>query len=327
MSHISLFCGQRTRHGTVLIIVAGISALMASMALAFLARMRSDAEETAITIREAQSHIMLVAACNYIQEASRLGYDTDPGNPYHKEGYGWIDVRDGTVGPKATALAPDSMATFSFGSDDSSLFTLETAFRFVMEVKEIPPFAISLAAAPNPIIPNSTNKGAPWLANEDPVPVLSLAKGNTFEDFERGLPNIRTNSIGMSWFRLYRLGGTKYGAKYNAASFIVTCGAGGSRGYRAWSEVTPDDKALFLNDPTYFETIRSTEIRLWYLVEWSPAVGGMIYHNTKNDRVGYDQYGIFAINGSQDNRSVGHAKNFGGTMRLVQRLPSEPDDW
>lgn len=76
-----------------------------------------------------------------------------------------------------------------------------------------------------------------------------------------------------------------------------------------------------------FEILRATEIKLWYLVEWSPAVGGMIYHNTKNDRVGYDQYGIFAINGSQDNRSQGHAKNFGGTMRLVQRLASEPDDW
>jgi hypothetical protein len=315
------------RHGTILIIVAGLSALLASMALVFLARMRSDAEESQITIREAQAHIMLVAACNYIQEASRLGYDDEPGNPWHKEAYGWIDVRDGTVGPKPTALAPDAAESFAFGSDDSSRFPLETPFRFPMEVMEIPPFAISLTAAPNPINPNTTNQGAPWLVNEDPVPVLSLAKGNSFEDFERGRPNIRPNSANMAWFRLYRLGGARTAAHHNPASFVVTCGAGGTRGYRTWSEVPPADRPYFADDPTYFESLAQNEVRLWYLVEWSPAIGGHIYHNTKNDRAGYDQYGAFAINASHDGRSQGHAKNFGGTMRFIQRLPTEPDHW
>lgn len=315
------------RHGTVLIIVAGLSALMASMALTFLVRMRSDAEESLLTIREAQAHIMLVAACNYIQEASRLGYDDEPGNPWHKEAYGWIDVRDGTIGPKPTALAPDSTQTFNFGSDDSRFFHLETPFRFPMEVMEIPPFAISLAAAPNPITPRPPHNGAPWLVNEDPVPVLSLAKGNTFADFERGRPNIRANSANRAWFRLYRLGGPLTRDRYNAATFIVTCGAGGTRGYRSWSEVPPDDQQYFAGDRSLFESLSLNEARLWYLVEWSPAIGGHIYHNTKNDRVGYDQYGAFAINASHDGRSQGHAKNFGGTMRLIQRLPSEPDAW
>ena len=63
------------RHGTILIIVAAISALMASLALTFLVRMRSDVQESETLMREAQAHIMLTAACQYIQEAARLGYD------------------------------------------------------------------------------------------------------------------------------------------------------------------------------------------------------------------------------------------------------------
>ena len=63
------------RQGTILIIVAGISALMAAMALTFLVRMRSDVEESQLIVREAQAHIMKVAACNFIMESARLGWD------------------------------------------------------------------------------------------------------------------------------------------------------------------------------------------------------------------------------------------------------------
>nr|MBA3846327.1 hypothetical protein [Planctomycetota bacterium] len=47
--------GARHRRGSVLVIVTGISALMLSLALGFLVRMRSDAEESAAMIRETQA--------------------------------------------------------------------------------------------------------------------------------------------------------------------------------------------------------------------------------------------------------------------------------
>src|SRR5271163_2877550 len=84
------------RRGTILIIVAGLSALLASLALAFLVHMRSDVEEATGVVNEVQAHLMLLAGCNFIQEASRLGYDSNPpqvsaagaASPYvHDEGY------------------------------------------------------------------------------------------------------------------------------------------------------------------------------------------------------------------------------------------------
>src|SRR5476651_1933059 len=95
---------QHARRGAVLILVAGVAGLMVALSVAFLTRMRSDAEENMLIVREAQARIMLTAACSYIQEASRLGYDQ--GN--HEEAYGWIDVRNGKLGPKATAPGQDA---------------------------------------------------------------------------------------------------------------------------------------------------------------------------------------------------------------------------
>ena len=89
---------SQLRSGTVLIIVAGLSALLASLALAFLARQRSSQQETIWFEQDIQARIMLTAACSYIAEGSRIGYDNLLG-PNHIEAYGWIDVRDGSVGP------------------------------------------------------------------------------------------------------------------------------------------------------------------------------------------------------------------------------------
>ena len=95
---------QRPRQGTVLIIVAGVSSLMAAMALTFLVRMRSDVEESQAIVREAQAHIMKVAACNFIMESARLGWDPKPADgsrsPIRREAFGWIDVRVGRPGPR-----------------------------------------------------------------------------------------------------------------------------------------------------------------------------------------------------------------------------------
>ena len=66
------------RQGTILILVAGICALMAALALVFLTRMRSDMNESNLVLQHAQAKIMLAAACNYVQETSRIGWDRYP---------------------------------------------------------------------------------------------------------------------------------------------------------------------------------------------------------------------------------------------------------
>lgn len=360
---------SRSRSGTILIIVAGVSSLLASLSLLFLARMRSDMEESALLMQEGQAHIMLVAACNYIQEASRLGYDGPPKraddtyepsanySSYHREGFGWIDVRDGTRGPKATndssnpTVAPGIPHPFVYGvhGDDNS-FPIMTARRFDMYVKNVPPFAIRLDAAPNPIRPIE-NQGIPYLLNPDPMPVLAPQNfasptDTEFKAFERGNPDPRMNSTGRAWFRLFRLGARdpadpRYDARfarYNAATFIVTCGAGGSRGFKDWQEVVDEESDdLFAGDQGLFAQIQQNEIRLWYLVEWSPAVGGQMFFNSihhrdwtwdaNNDAFSITQYGVFPMNHTHYTHSQARPYNYGGTIRLIQRLVIEPEKW
>jgi hypothetical protein len=358
------------RSGTILILVAGVSALLAGLCVVFLARMRSDVEETQNTLREAQAHIMLVAACNYIQEAARIGWE-DPGStdPYRKEAFGWIDVRDGAIGPKATRARSDidpatlagssSSDVFKWGVKDDSGFPVMSFRRIPMFVKTIPPFAIRLDAAPNAIIPGNAlpsnppvaRNGTPYLVRPDPMPVLapvdpSNPSAAEFTAFETGNPRPRANSTGMAWFRLFRLGAMSPGdprydarfARYNAATFIVTCGAGGTEGYKDWAEVVGEGRqALFNNDQQMFEAMRSVETRLWYLVEWSPAVGGQYLFNIIHhrgwilDANGYkhspSEYDQFPINNSHYSHSQARIKNYGGTIRMTQRLINEPPLW
>jgi hypothetical protein len=107
------------RSGTVLIVVAGICALLAGLTLTFIARTRSSVAETNAFEAGIQARIMLVAACSYVCESSRIGYEplnNDPANgPHHVEAFGWIDVRDGSVGPNTreyrTGTTTGSMTT------------------------------------------------------------------------------------------------------------------------------------------------------------------------------------------------------------------------
>ena len=50
-------------------------------------------------LAQTQARVMLGGALSYIGETARLGWD-DPATPEHEEAYGWIDVRDGSVGPR-----------------------------------------------------------------------------------------------------------------------------------------------------------------------------------------------------------------------------------
>ncbi|MBA3936015.1 MAG: hypothetical protein H0X38_01005 [Planctomycetes bacterium] len=344
------------RQGTILILVAGISALLVALAAAFLARMRSDAEEMASVMREAQARIMLLAACNWLQESSRIGWEPNPvgGAPVeHLETFGWIDVRDGKLGPKF----------YGDNRDDDSRFPIGSARRFPMHVLQRPPCAVQLTVAynpipttssPNPVSEGDARFGMPYLTNPDPQPVVPngwLASNfgtsvnatltvnepdgttrSNWAAYLQGDRRPRGNSTGMSWFRLFRDG---------PATFVVACGGGGTLGFRLqdWTSsglptsMTAADKAQFGNDYELFHNLEANECRLFYRVEWSGACMAMDYHYMMHSRGrDFDHYCIWPLNASStegvcEYRSQNHAKNMGGTILWIQRLRSEPTHW
>jgi hypothetical protein len=316
----------------VLILVSGLCALIASISLAFLARMRSDGEESRLVMRDAQARIMLTAACNWIQEASRLGYD-DPATPtVHEEAFGWIDVRDGSEGPKVDLASAPRIPR-------------NKPYRFPMWVWTRTRYAVQLTAAYNPIAnqASASDYGMPYLRHPDPQPVVANGwpgavsaatfddgvGGATRHDFVHGDPAPRPGSQDLAWFRVLRTG---------AARFTVTCGAGGTRGFRSWQEVQqaessgelPGATAIF-GSREFFQQQYDDETRLWYLVEWSPAVGGATYQCIDNEQRP-DHYQWRPFNPVHENYPSGHqsqphARNMVGTIRWVQRLRNEPAAW
>jgi hypothetical protein len=293
-----------SRRGTILIVVAGISALLASLALAFLVHMRSDVEEANALVNEVQAHLMLVAGCNYIQEASRLGYDrialpitpvTLPTTPaaqdqlfHHDEGFGWVDVRDGTMGPKdqngyLVWMDAQGNPIPGSGADWKDLnipANQRPVMRGLMYVENRPPFAIQQTVAQNPISTVAgTNFGIPLLVNPDPMPVADLTKASYRSDYILGDTSANAQFYVASWFRIFR---------ETPATFIVTCGAGDTRGWSSWSEIIGSggtnngqprlsmanvvEANYFNGDSTLFQTLLDSSVILYYRVEWSAAV-------------------------------------------------------
>lgn len=92
---------HRGRAGSALLVVTGLVAILAVMAAVFILRTREDAQAAQPLLREAQARIMLDAACMYLLETSRMGW----GAP----GHGWVDNRNGSVGPRPPRLANGSI--------------------------------------------------------------------------------------------------------------------------------------------------------------------------------------------------------------------------
>jgi hypothetical protein len=97
-----------TKSGSMLIVIAGLCMILLTLSVTFLAKMRTDSEESRLLVQDAQARIMLVAALQYLQESSRLGWRdaskaaSDPwgdGSAGY-ETFGWTDVRDGGIGPR-----------------------------------------------------------------------------------------------------------------------------------------------------------------------------------------------------------------------------------
>jgi hypothetical protein len=217
-----------------------------------------------------------------------------------------------------------------------------------MHVLTRPPFAISPRVAENPVNLDAPDNGRSYLRNPDPRPAIvtttkvsapvsggvdwtygtaseknEWAKGETLGIGANGkhVFKVRPDSVGKSWFRLLR--------EKSGASFIVTCGAGGTLGYRDWTEVGAD-QPLFSDDPRFFETLRNSEVRLWYRVEWNAATVMPDMQFLQHLREHSFEVGGVAFYGGAPRTDWGgqwRAANMGGTIQMIQRLVHEPPTW
>ena len=313
---------------------------MAALAVTFLANARADVEEMEVTTRDTQARIMLVAACSYVLEASRLGWEpmstpTTAASKEHVEGHGWIDVRDGGLGPRANTgvitqadrdASPNpvdpSMASGTYGAlaQGGQKFPIGEPRRFPMHVMKQPPFAISMRVAENPVNPAAPDSGRSYLRNPDPQP----APAADFTAWVKGDKAPVQNSFGKSWFRILR--------EKTGATFIVTCGAGGTLGYRTWSDVLAGgDAQIFANDKSLFETEQAREVRLWYRIEWNAATTGIEMNYLAEGTEHWFRVSTMCYRGGNGDNTWYSGQymgpNMGGTIQLIQRLRMEPTNW
>lgn len=340
---MSRFPAARNRDGTILIIVAALSALLAAMSLTFLVHMRSDVEESQFVLQHAQAKIMLAAGCNYIQETSRIGWDRSKdsgavsppipvvnGLRIHEEAFGWIDVRNGRPGP--LNRAEQSLV----GNVSSSEWpNIGTHVRCPMFVRTAPPYATRLNTGYNTMEtkdPSSADYCFPLLRYPDPQPLDNLndydptAPGSVsaarYTQFTQGDPRPLAHTVGRSWFRVFRDG---------PATFIITCGTGGTLGYKDWLEIPTADRNYF-NDITFFNMLKHAELRLHYRVEWSAAGVETSFQNLQHEIARtHDHYESWPPNASHawssSRRTQTWIKSPVGSIRWIQRLATEPKFW
>jgi len=196
------------RRGALMILVAGLTALLASLALAFMVRTRTESEAMLGVVRDAQARLMLAAGVSYIQETSRLGWDDPTTTSIHEEANGWVDVRGGVrdwdlfvskygtpttaqalrfpIGPRTQEDIKDESGILVAGGDgiyDRAWFessgqpvwpAIGGVARADVYALERPPWAVSSDATPNAIQQDRTlpDFGLPLLRFPDPMPAF-----------------------------------------------------------------------------------------------------------------------------------------------------------
>lgn len=348
---------MRQRSGTVLVLVAGLLAMLATLSAAFLMRMRQDAQESGLVVGLAQCRLMLHAGMQFVQESSRLGYAT-PADP-SIEAWGWRDIRDGSIGPK--------------GNDGKPLWTAGTwpapgtVKRAPMFMVKRPPYAVvphmhrnRIPDVADPAVdPGYADRfGIPVLAKPDPMPAFDPALGEydlgdaayaarQRRSWETGDLQPVDASLGLAWFRVYRETGdeadrpAKAGAR--GCTFVITVGSGGTEGFKDWAEVVAARaESSFGGSSAIFDTLLASELRLWFRVEWSAAVGGgemrtfAQYTKGKNwtgERSA--EHARSPINSSRSRHkesggelySSAEPRNYVGTISYIQRLEMPPATW
>ena len=397
------------RSGMLLIVIVGLAAILLSLSVTFLARMRTDARESDFVVNEAQSRIMLHAAMNYIQETSRLGWhapDTDPeyapGRSLEgvmREGFGWTDVRGAVAkfdqDPTSTSATVDIDHPADMGPIDQfgrRMFdpgggwpAPGSVARCPMYVHQRPPFAVEDRLVPNPFEhPDPLNErrdqsvrypmsAPPVRPVADTWPDFALDGSDpAHADASQPLPV----SVDLAWFRVYRESRTDHDGdgspSYDVVDltghhgiFIITCGSGGTQGFRDYAEVEAAYPAVGDQpfDEATFDRLRAEERLLWYRVEWTASVlGGNHSSNAESgdlDGGGTDTrvHKLFRV--SDQNADWGDwaqakesevsaarmragiamapndtpleggsvARNPVGTIQWIMRLPTEPPAW
>ncbi|HYE04088.1 MAG TPA: hypothetical protein VEL07_01095 [Planctomycetota bacterium] len=256
------------RHGAVLIVVAGLAAVIAAMALAFLARMRADADDSAVLVREVQARLMLAAALQYVNESGRLGHG--------EEAFGWRDVRSGLPGPR------DLFGRKLYVGDD--LTGIGGAFPAVGGVARCPvqrlirpPYAIRQDLVPNPIALDPGRSWAELVNHTVPTPQRS---SDVYADFAAGDRRPVGGASGQAWFRVRR---------EDIDTFLITCGSGVTLAFRDFAEADAQGFAAAFGSKAAFDHLRAHERLLHARVRWSPAVAG-------NAHMHYREQGSFVLN-------------------------------
>ena len=323
--------------------------------------------------------MMLHAALNYIQETSRMGWH-EPGSAsgIMREAFGWTDVRDGEVGPRDQFKEPLWTDTDHFpqpGGKYAARFPMYVmqqppfAMRPVMAPNPFDPDSTwtqaqwERDAGPDLRYSLTNLPEAPvsaTLANE------AWAARQPFDanvDFRYGDQNPRPDSQGMAWFRVYRESpGEHDGEPGNVVNgttgrddefdvvdlsghhgiFIVTCGAGGTMGFKDYKEAEDAPGGAPFDEVT-FENLRATERILWYRVEWTgsdlPGTYSDINNPETNAEVPLWNRGNSFFNTLSRKRSPPRiwrnapmeggsvARNPIGTIEWIMRLEREPPNW
>jgi hypothetical protein len=127
------------------------------------------------------------------------------------------------------------------------------------------------------------------------------------------------------WFRVLRDG---------PATFIITVGVGGTDGWRDPAELagatTAERAVLGMHsgvDTALFDLVRAEELRQWWRVEWSSAVGGADINLAGSEPAVNVRYNSLKKSGPYVSRVSLHAQtvNQGGTFAWIQALRQEPD--
>lgn len=142
--------------GTVLLVAVGLAAVMATLAVALILRMRSDARESRAVQDLAQCRVMLSAAMAYLQESSRLGWDGVSGTVGATgETFGWTDLRDGALGPRGARPVLSTDTTAQTVSCDPDLANTE------------PTWWLKLYGDPDPLPPLPLLRYQPYFTSLD----------------------------------------------------------------------------------------------------------------------------------------------------------------
>jgi hypothetical protein len=268
-----------------------------------------------LALKEAQNRMTLTGALFFIQEHSRMGWGSNPGD----FSFGWTDVRDGQAGPRGPADANGVIANqYSSGTFPD----LGTVFRGDLHSWRLPPFAMRMAVAPNAfeidpadtdpavwnpitslpltkVVDGSAGKKNTRLPPVQPIWERAISRfktngakarfaqpeADTWDAFKAGDLRADISSVGRAWFRIYREEPADHDGQLSSGS------------YSPWYDTVP-----IAGHGTFIVTVGSGATRgyrFWnattdFLGGRSSLPSGIDAYSTKLDPVtGFDS-GLFA---------------------------------